>query len=76
VAQVRHATEHRGDSPARPPDRVLDVGKGARPVRLLGQLSEQLAHQVAAAVMEALDLPRLGHRVLRGVLAEAHSSRS
>jgi len=68
VAQAGDPAEDRGDPATRPSDRVLDGGKGARPVRRLGQLPEELAHQVAAAVVEALDLARLGHRVLRGVL--------
>ena len=58
VAQVRDAAEHRGDPAPRPSDRVLDRRERPRLVRAPRERSEQLAHQVAAAVVEADDLAR------------------
>ena len=45
--------------------------EGARPVGGFGQPVEQLAHQVAATVVEAADLAGVGHGVARRVLPQA-----
>jgi hypothetical protein len=55
----------------RPADRVLDLGERSWPVRPRGEAVEQLAHQIAAAVVEPLDFLGLVHRVVRGVLNTA-----
>jgi hypothetical protein len=68
LAQVEDAAEHRRDPPPRPADRVLDLRERPRAVGRLGELVEQLAHQVAAAVVEAGDLVRVDERVVRRVL--------
>jgi TfoX/Sxy family transcriptional regulator of competence genes len=69
VTQVRDPTEHGGDSPARPSDRVLGFGEGSRPAGCGRQLVEQLAHEIAAAVVEPGDLAAVLHGVLRCVLS-------
>jgi TfoX/Sxy family transcriptional regulator of competence genes len=51
-----------------PSDRVLDLGKGPRPVGRGGQLLEQFTHEVAAAVVEPRDFTEVLHRVLGSVL--------
>jgi hypothetical protein len=68
VAQVMDAAEDRGDSPVRPADRVLDCWEGPRLAGRGGEAVEQLAHEVAAAVVKARDLVRIAHRVLRRML--------
>jgi hypothetical protein len=68
LAQVEDAAEHRRDPPPRPADRSFYVGERARPVGRLGERVQQLAHQVAAAVVEAGDLVRVDQRVVRRVL--------
>src|SRR5579862_7711098 len=67
-AKMPDAAEHAGYPTARPADRVLDLRKRPRLVWRAGQGVQQLTHQVAATVMEARDLLRIVHRVLRGVL--------
>ena len=71
-AQAADATEDRRDPPVRPADRVLDLGEGARPVGRLGQAVQELAHEVAAAVVEARNLAGVDHRVRRRVLRCRH----
>jgi hypothetical protein len=63
-------SEHRGDPAARPPDRVLDLREGAWPVGCGGERREQLAHEVAAPILEAGDLAGIVHGVVRRVLAQ------
>jgi hypothetical protein len=65
---VGDAAEDGRDPAARPPDRVLDHRERARLVGRRGQRVEQLAHEVAAAVVEARDLVGVLHRVVRRVL--------
>ena len=74
VAQTRNATENRRDPAPRPADRVLDLRKRARSIRSSGQPVQELAHQVAAAIIETLDLIGTVHRVLRRVLDERRTS--
>jgi hypothetical protein len=68
VTQMRDPAEHGGDPPPGPTDRVLDLGERPRAIRRAREAVEQLAHQSAAAVVEAFDLPWLVHHVLRSVL--------
>ncbi len=68
MRSAAHPAEHRRDPPARPAERVLNLRKRTRPIGTGGELAEQLAHQLAAAVVEALDLLGLVHRVGRCVL--------
>src|SRR5437588_12810156 len=63
------AAEHRGDPPVRPPERILDTGEGAWPAGRHRRLVQQLAHEVAAAVVEPRDLVRMVHGVLGDVLS-------
>jgi hypothetical protein len=72
VAQLRHPTQHGGDPAARPSEHVLDQRERTRLIRRRGKAVEQLAHQVAAAVVERRDLARVVHRVLRRVLGARH----
>jgi hypothetical protein len=65
---MRDAAEDGGDPAVRPADRVLDLRERAGPVRSSSQLVEQLAHQVAAAVVEEGDLVGFGHGIPRRVL--------
>ena len=79
VTQVGHAAEDRGNSAAGPPDRILYRGKCARPVGPSGEVVEQLAHEIAAAVVKPLDLTGVLHGVLGGMLAiinEWHTTKS
>jgi phage shock protein PspC (stress-responsive transcriptional regulator) len=69
VAQVGDTAEHGRDPAARPADRILDLREGAGLIGRVGQRVQQLAHEVAAAVVEAGDIPGSAHRVLRRVLA-------
>jgi hypothetical protein len=64
----------RRDPALRPADRVLDLRKRARSIRSSGQAVEEPAHQVTAAIVEALDLIGIFHRVLRRVLDERRTS--
>ena len=68
MAQVRDAAEDRRDPPARPAHRILDLREGARAIRSVGEGVQQLAHEVAAAVVEARDLAGILHGVVRRVL--------
>jgi len=68
VAEVGDTAEHGGDPASRPPERVLDLGERPRLVGRVGQSVQQLAHEVAAAVVEALDLAGVIHRVMRRML--------
>jgi hypothetical protein len=65
---VGHAAEDGGDAAAGPSHPVLDLPEGARPIGGAGQGVQQLAHEVAAAVVKEGDLAGLGHRVVRRVL--------
>src|SRR5258707_7646947 len=67
-SQMTYAAEHRRDPPARPAHRVLDRREDSGLLRPGRQLVEQRAHEVAATVVEARDLPGLVHRVLGRVL--------
>ena len=69
-AQMPDAAEHAGDAPARPPQRVLDVGEGARVIGRCGKCVEQGAHEVAAAVVKPLDVAGVVHGVLGSVLGD------
>jgi hypothetical protein len=71
VAQMGDAAEHRRDPPARPSDRLLHLRERAGEVRHGGQAVEQLAHQIAAAVVEPRDVVGVGHDVLWCVLARS-----
>ena len=68
AAEVPDAAEHAGDSPARPSERVFDLREHAWVIRRGGERAQKLAHEVAAAVVETLDLVGIIHRVLSRVL--------
>jgi hypothetical protein len=68
AAEVPDATEHAGDPPARPGERVFDLRERAWVIRRGGKRAQELAYQVAAAVVETLDLVGIIHRVLSRVL--------
>ena len=69
MAQVGDAAEHGRDPAPGPSDRVFDVRKRARAIRRSREAVEQLAHQITATVVEALDLCAIVHRVLWRVLS-------
>ena len=56
LAQTADAAEHGRDPPPRPAHLVLDLRERPRLIGPRGKGVEQLAHQVAAAVVEPLDL--------------------
>jgi hypothetical protein len=72
LAQMEDAAEDRRDPAPRPSDRILDLWERARVVRRRGETVEELAHQVAAPVVEARDLLWLVHCVLRSVFGAQH----
>jgi hypothetical protein len=72
LPQVGDTAEHRRYPSPRPSHRVLDLGKGAGPVGRGGQRAEQLAHQGAATVVEALDFAGVLQGVVRCVLGRDH----
>lgn len=62
----------------RPADRILDLGEDPRAIRRRRQSVQELAHQVCAPIVEALDLAVILHRVLRRVVQQqrwAHGAR-
>jgi hypothetical protein len=71
VAEVRDSAEDRRNPAGGPTHIVLDLPKGAGSVGRVGQRAQQLAHEVAAAVVKPGDFAGIAHCVLRGVLAEA-----
>jgi hypothetical protein len=70
LAQVKHASEHGSDPSARPSDLILDLSEWTRPVGRGRKRVEQRAHQLAATVVEALDLVDVLHRVVRRVFGQ------
>jgi len=75
ATQMPDAAEHAGDPPSWPADRILDLGKRARPVRHTRESVQQVTHQVAAPIMETRDLFRIIHRILGSVLCVGSSRR-
>jgi hypothetical protein len=71
---VTDAAENRRDPPPRPADLVLDLRERSRAVWRAGQGLEQRSHQFAAAVVKALDLVGVGHRIVGRVLVERRRS--
>jgi len=69
-AQVPDAAEHAGDSPTWPGERVFDLRERARVIRRSGERAQEVAHEVAAAVVETLDLVGVVHRVVSRMLGE------
>jgi hypothetical protein len=70
LAQVEDAAEDGRDPAPRPADLILDLRERPGPIGRGGERVEQPAHQIAAAVVEALDLLDVVHRVMRRVLGE------
>jgi probable F420-dependent oxidoreductase len=70
-AEVPDAAEDGGDAAAGPADGVLDLREGTGDAGNACELLEQGAHEVAAAVVEALDGVGVGHHVLGRVLHHA-----
>jgi len=73
LAKMEDAAEYRRDPPAGPPDRILDHRKGTRLIWRLRERVQELAHQIAAAVIEARHLVVFEHRVV-GVVLERSST--
>src|ERR1035441_2093287 len=69
-AEMPDAAEDAGDSPARPRQRILNLGERARVIGRGGQRVQEFAHEVAAAVVKPLDLAGIIHRVLGSVLVD------
>ena len=74
LAQVKDAAENRCDPPPRPADLVLDLGERSRAVRCVRQGLEQRSHQLTAAVVKALDLVGVGHRIVGRMLVKRRRS--
>src|ERR1700742_1784246 len=70
-AQMPNTPEHAGDPPARPSELVFNLMKRAWVIRRGGKDGQKLAHEVAAAVVETLDLVWIGHRVMSRVLRQS-----
>jgi hypothetical protein len=73
--QMPNTTEHAGDSPARPRELVLDLRERAWVIRCGGERDQERAHEVAAAVVETLDLVGIVHCVVSRVLDEGERGR-
>src|SRR5947209_16150551 len=70
VAHAEDAAQHRRDAAAGPSNRVLDLGERARTAGCCRESVEQLAHQVAAAVVETGDLGWIAHDIPDSVLLD------
>src|SRR6478672_8775710 len=66
--QVPHAAQHACDAPAWPPDAVFNLWEAARLIGRRSKCVQKFTHQHAAAVVEALDLTGVIHRVVGRVL--------
>jgi hypothetical protein len=69
-AQMPDTAEHARDSPAGPGELVFNLRERAWMIRRGGEGDQKLAHEVAAAVVETLDLVGIVHRVVSRVLDE------
>ncbi len=64
------AAEHAGDPPPWPSESILDPGKRAGPIRRAGQSVQQIAHHIAATIMDPRDLVGVIHRIQHSVLKD------